>query len=68
MQDLGIDWDGPVPIDDDSMVTVDDIESPLNETQTQILAALLSELDNDTSIEDSWYRQYLAAQAFVGNI
>ena len=68
MQDLGIDWDGPVPIDDDSTVTVDDIVSPLNESQTQMLAALISDLDSDTSMEDSWYRQYLAARAFIGNV
>ena len=30
IENLGIDWDGPVGIDNDSTVVVDEVESPLN--------------------------------------
>lgn len=67
VEDLGIDWDGPVGADDNTTVILEDIQSPLSESQEEVLVALLADLSqpNDFTTEDIWIQQYLAAQAFV---
>lgn len=57
-----IDWDGPVPENDDATIVVDDVPSPLHDVEERGLLANL-----DSSLEDSWYRQYLVAKAFCSN-
>lgn len=66
IEDLGIDWDGPVGFDDDSMVIVDDIESPLSPEERTLLDLLLSVFDcqndnNETTLCD----KYLVCKSFV---
>ena len=67
MEELGVDWEGPVGADDDTIIIVEDIQSPLTETQEVALTTLLAYLchQNDSSTEEKWITQYLAAQAFV---
>ena len=70
MEELGVDWEGPVgPVgaDDDTTIIVEDIQSPLTETQEVALTTLLHDLchQNDSSTEEKWITQYLAAQTFV---
>ena len=66
-QDLGIDWNGPVPIDtdDNTTVVVDEIESPLNEADERALLAHLDALEVNS--EDGWRSQFLFTKAFLNS-
>lgn len=63
-QNLGIDWNGPVPSDtDENTVIVDEIESPLGEEDKRALSMQLATLE--TGEDDAWITQFLYAKIFL---
>ena len=66
IENLGIDWDGPVGLDDDSSVIVDDIESPLSQEESNLLDLFLTTFDNHNDDEDNTlYDKYLFCLFFI---
>ena len=64
-EDLGIDWNGPVPSDtDENTVVVDEVESPLSDEDERALSSHLATLEAETDSEDGWITQFLFAKAF----
>ena len=64
-EDLGIDWNGPVPSDtDENTVVVDEVESPLSDEDERALSSHLATLESETDSEDGWITQFLFAKAF----
>ena len=60
IENLGIDWDGPVGLDEDSTVIVDDIECPLSQEEKTLLDLLLATFDNQNDDkEDILYNIYI---------
>lgn len=63
-EDFGIDWDGPIPDNYDNTVTVNEINSPLNESQLQSLTDELARLSSDTT-EECWRMQFIFAKQYI---
>ena len=68
-EDLGIDWNGPVPSNtDENTVVVDEVESPLSDEDERTLSSPLATLEAETDSEDGWITQFLFAKAFFNVI
>ena len=61
---FGVDWEGPVPLDDDSTVTVEELEDILSDDQKQQLQGMLSPLSNSV-FSEGMLAQFLLAKSFV---
>ncbi len=65
-EDFGIDWDSPVPVDDDSTVVVDALPSVLTAEKHEELEELLDRVDSLSIDEaDSVLTKYIVARLFV---
>lgn len=62
---FGVDWEGPVPLDDDSTVTVEELQDILSDAQKQQLKGMLSPLSTSAFSEEGMLAQYLLAKSFV---
>jgi len=60
VEDLGIDWDGPVGLNDDSMVIIEEVESPISQDERILLEVLLTMFSND-----SLCNKYIFCKSFV---
>ena len=66
IENLGIDWDGPVGIDNDSTVVVDEVESPLNSEERALLDLFLATFnDQNDHEENTLCDKYLFCKSFV---
>ena len=61
-EDYGIDWNGPLSVDNDNIVTVPDTECPLFPEQFSILQATIDPLQ---SCEDFGVQIYIETREFV---
>lgn len=63
---MGIDWDGPVAVDDDSTVILNDIESPLNPEERSLLDLFLTTFNDENDDEENTLcDKYLFCKSFV---
>ncbi len=63
LEDYGIDIDGPVPIDNDNTVIVEDVDNKLSAGQKAILKQELRSMDN--SSQEGLMTMYTVAKLFV---
>ena len=62
---FGVDWEGPIPLDDDNTVTVEELEDLLSDTQKQHLKESLAPLSGSTFSQESMLAQFLLAKSYV---
>ena len=65
IENLGVDWDGPVGLDDDSTVIIDDIESPLSQEERNLLDLFLATFDHQNDDETTLCDKYLFCKSFI---
>ena len=63
--DYGIDWGGPVSLDGEDTVTVEELTEMLNETQKVELREQLDGLDANSFSQIDMLRQYTVARSYV---
>ena len=62
----GVDWEGPVPTDDDiSRVTIEELEEILDESQRDELQMVLSPLSGSDFSQQGMIGQFALAKSFV---
>ena len=61
----GVDWEGPIPLDDDNTVTVEELEDLLSDTQKQHLKESLAPLLGSIFSQESMLAQFLLAKSYV---
>lgn len=61
----GVDWEGPVPTDDVTSVTIEELDDMLDDSQKDQLQALLSPLSNCDFSEQGMIGQFALAKSFV---
>ena len=62
---FGVDWEGPIPLDEDNTVTVEELEDLLSDTQKQHLKESLAPLLGSTFSQESMLAQFLLAKSYV---
>ena len=62
---FGIDWEGPIALDDESTVTVEELEDVLSDAQKQHLKGLLAPLSGSAFSQESMLAQFLLAKSYV---
>ena len=63
VEDLGIDWDGPVGLNDDSTVVIDEVESPITQDEKFLLELLLTTFNGDDGF--TICDRYLFCKSFI---
>ena len=63
--DFGIDWNGPTPLDDESTVTVNELQEVLTYERRRQLEGLLSSLSTSTFSQQEMLGKYAVAKLFV---
>ena len=63
--DYGVDWEGPVPIDDEDTVTVEELADMLSDIQKDELRGQLDALDSHSSSQLDMLRHYTVAKSYV---
>ena len=62
----GVDWEGPVPLDDDvSTVTVEELSDMLTDSQKDQLKVLLAPLSASDFSQQAMLGQFAIAKSFV---
>ena len=65
----GVDWDGPVPLDDDAnTVTVEELGVVLTDTQKDELQVVLSPLSTKDYCQRATLGQFALAKSFVNQV
>ena len=66
IENLGIDWEGPVGIDDDSTVVIDEVESPLNSEEKALLDLFFATFNDQNDLKkNTLYDKYLFCKSFI---
>ncbi len=53
-ENYGIEWAGPVPLDDDDVVRVDDVEDPLSDAEK---TTLMQQITQPETLTEEWMIQ-----------
>ena len=66
-ESFGIDWEGPVPLDDEITVTVEELHHLLTDAQKEHLKGLLAPLSGSAFSQETMLVQFLLAKSYVAS-